>query len=183
MMKAGAIAIALACWLTTPVTADQHDPSLSALFGALASSHTPREAARIEAAIRAIWLQSGDPAIDEMLASGMRAIEERDIDVALEVLDEVVARAPYFAEGFNQRATALFLARDYDASLADIERVLVLEPRHFGALSGRGLIHLARGAYYLALVDFQAVLAIDPFDMEARRYVILLRHRLGAETV
>jgi tetratricopeptide (TPR) repeat protein len=118
-----------------------------------------------------------------MLAAGMRALEADEIDLAIEAFDEVVAQAPHFAEGYNQRATAYFLAHDFDASLADIDRVLALEPRHFGALTARGLIHLARGNDYLALIAFEAVLAIHPSAPDARRYVGILRHRLGEETV
>jgi len=99
------------------------------------------------------------------------------------VFDAVVGRAPPFAEGWNQRATALYLAGDYAAALEDIEHVVELEPRHFGALSGRGLICLELGRHYEALLAFEAVLRIHPQAREARRYVQFLRHRLGAETV
>jgi tetratricopeptide (TPR) repeat protein len=117
-----------------------------------------------------------------MFAS-MRAVDAGRVDVALDVLDDIVAAMPDFAEAWNQRATALYVAHEYDAALADIEHVLELEPRHFGALSGRGLIHLATGHDYEALLAFEAVLRINPHAREARRYVDFLRRRLHSETV
>jgi tetratricopeptide (TPR) repeat protein len=163
--------------------ADQTDPGLGPLFAALAAAGSPREAARIESGIWARWLQSGDPQTDELLAAAIDASDRGRVGFALELLDEVVERAPQFAEGWNQRATARFLVEDYAGALADIERVLELEPRHFGALSGRGLIHLRMGRDYQALLAFEAVLRINPQARQARRYVRFLRQRLGAETV
>lgn len=166
-----------------PVAADQTDPELEPLFTALAQSRSPRDAGRIEAQIWGIWLESGDPDTDALLAMGMRAMEAGRADIALDAFDEVIERAPDFAEGWNQRATLHYLLEDYDASLADIEQVLELEPKHFGALSGRGLIRMATGHDYQALLAFEAVLRIHPYAREARRYAQFLRQRLGAETV
>jgi tetratricopeptide (TPR) repeat protein len=180
-------ALLFAAWtvaLGTSVSrADQHDPSLEPLFEALASTPSPREAARIESAIWARWLDSGDQEVDRLMLASMRAVDAGRVDVALDVLDDIVAAMPDFAEAWNQRATALYVAHEYDAALADIEHVLELEPRHFGALSGRGLIHLATGHDYEALLAFEAVLRINPHAREARRYVDFLRRRLHSETV
>ena len=163
--------------------ADQTDPELDRLFAALAASSNPREAARIESRIWTRWLASGDAEIDELLAAAIESSEHGRPGVALELLDSIVERAPEFAEGWNQRATMRFLVEDYAGALADIERVLDLEPRHFGALSGRGLIYVRMGRNYDALLAFEAVLRINPQASHARRYVRLLRERLGAETV
>ncbi|HSN70285.1 MAG TPA: tetratricopeptide repeat protein, partial [Steroidobacteraceae bacterium] len=169
--------------LPATVPADQNDPGLEPLFAALAQARSAREAGRIEARIWQIWLDSGDPETNRLLRTGMAAFEAGRSRLALDLLDEVVTRAPAFAEGWNQRATAYYLIDDFDASLADIERVLELEPRHFGALSGRGLIYLAQGRDYDAMLAFQAVVELHPHAREARRYLQFLRQRLGAETV
>ena len=77
---------------------------------------------------------------------------------------------PTYAEGWNQRATLYYLIDDYEASLADIDKVLEFEPRHFGALSGRVLIYLAQGKRSEALRDMATALAIHPFLSERQLF-------------
>ena len=82
------------------------------------------------------------------------------------MLDDIVARAPDWAEGWNKRATVLYLMGEYDRSLTDIDRVLALEPRHFGALAGMGLIRIEKGETREALAAFRRALAVNPFLRE-----------------
>ena len=183
-MRAPVLLLLAVLGIVAPRThADQTDPDLDPLFAALAAAGSPREAAAIESRIWTRWLESGDAQTDELLAAAIEASERGRRGLAIELLDAVVERAPDFAEGWNQRATARFLVEDYAGALADIERVLELEPRHFGALSGRGLIYLQMGRDYDALLAFEAVLRIHPQARQARRYVRFLSERLGAETV
>jgi len=82
---------------------------------------------------------------------------------ALSLLSAIVTDYPDYSEGWNQRATLYYMLGDYDSSLADIARTLALEPRHFGALSGRAMIELKQGNRAAALKDMIAALAIDPY--------------------
>ena len=96
---------------------------------------------------------------------------EGDLDLAASAeLDGVVAEYPDYAEGWNQRATVHYLLDNLDASLADIEKVLAIEPRHYGALSGRVLIYLKQGKHAEALRDMIAALAIHPYLSERRLF-------------
>jgi tetratricopeptide (TPR) repeat protein len=79
------------------------------------------------------------------------------------ILDDIVARLPEWAEGWNKRAAMLYLMGEYDRSLADCERVLTLEPRHFGALAGIGLIRIQKDEPREALAAFRKALAVNPF--------------------
>ena len=97
-----------------------------------------------------------------------------DFTGALALLDRIVADYPTYAEGWNQRATLYYLTDDFDRSLADIDKVLQYEPRHFAALSGRAIIHLARNERGLALMDMRAALAIHPFLAERQLFPELL---------
>jgi tetratricopeptide (TPR) repeat protein len=159
--------------------ADQTDAGLDELFQVLKTTADPRDAMAAEQAIWRIWLESGREDIDDLMDEGILAITDGRIDDAITIFTRIVERAPGFAEGWNKRATAYYLNEDYVASVEDIRRTLALEPRHFGAISGMGLIFLARGDDAGALNAFEAVLAIHPHDSGARAQVEALRERLG----
>jgi tetratricopeptide (TPR) repeat protein len=74
----------------------------------------------------------------------------------------VVDAYPDMAEGWNKRATVLYLRGDYDAALKDLDKTLELEPRHFGAMAGRGLIYQAQEKWGEALSAYRAALSINP---------------------
>ena len=95
------------------------------------------------------------------------------------LLDDIVARAPDWAEGWNKRATLLYLLGEHDRSLADIDRTLALEPRHFGALAGIGLIRIAKGEHRAALAAFRRALAINPFLKERFGLIPALEREVG----
>ena len=117
------------------------------------------------------WSESGDPGVELEMDEAISMMQLERYDQALALLDAVVGAAPDFAEGWNKRATVHFLMGDYDRSLADIQRTLVLEPRHFGAISGLALIATARGDNALALSAYQKVLEINPRNAGARKEV------------
>lgn len=108
------------------------------------------------------WSRSGSPALDLLLMRGRQAMEEGDLDGAIGHLTTLTDQAPDFAEGWNARATAFYMAGRLGQSMADIRRVLILEPRHFGALSGLGLILNDTGDKQRALAAFRQSLAINP---------------------
>ena len=109
---------------------------------------------------------------------GARLMAAEQMKRAAEVFDQVVTRAPAFAEGWNRRATLRFLTGDFDGSVADIRQVLSLEPRHFGALSGLGLIYMALERPQGALKAFERALQINPHMVSARRHAAHLRAQL-----
>jgi tetratricopeptide (TPR) repeat protein len=142
--------------------ADQDDPRLAPLFDQLKTTQSGDEATMAERQIWQIWIEHKNPEITRLMRQGMSAMGEDDQEAALDDFDAVVKYDKNFAEGWNKRATIEFAMGDYPASIADIERTLVLEPRHFGALSGLGQIYLALDRRPLALKAFHAALAINP---------------------
>jgi tetratricopeptide (TPR) repeat protein len=142
--------------------ARQDDPRLKDLFAELKTASSSVEARLIEAKVWKIWIQNGDPRVDALMDRGMDAMSINDTATALAAFDQVVKLDSAFAEGFNKRATVEFIRHDYTASVADIERTLALEPRHFGALAGLGQVYLAMHKKAAALKAFEAALAIDP---------------------
>jgi tetratricopeptide (TPR) repeat protein len=98
--------------------------------------------------------------------------------LAADIYDAIIKRDPEFAEGWNRRATLRFMTGDYDGSVADIQKVLALEPRHFGALAGLGMIYMAVDEPEGALRAFEAALAIHPHLPAARAHVGFLREQM-----
>jgi len=155
--------LAAACFVLAAATAraGQDDPRLNALFDKLKTG-SDEEARAIERQIWQIWVEHKNPEIARLMQHGMAALNEDDAQEALDTFGQVVRADKNFAEGWNKRATVEFVMGDFDASIADIERTLALEPRHFGALSGLGQIYLAMNKKALALKALRAALAVDP---------------------
>jgi tetratricopeptide (TPR) repeat protein len=128
----------------------------------------PERAARAEAALWRMWSTSGIPDVDALLSQGIAHLERRDYREAERLFSAVVERAPAFAEGWNKRATARYLAEDFEGSIADCRETLARKPHHFGALSGQGLCHMALGQHRLAARMFRRTLAVHP-HLEAAR--------------
>ena len=145
-----------------PAAADQDDPRLEVLFARLKAAPDARAAQEVEASIWHIWVQSDDQVIGMLMAQGQAAMTRGDLRAALGKFDQIVKIAPGFAEGWNKRATVHYLLGDFPGSLHDIARTLKLEPRHFGALSGRGLVLLELEDMQLALESFEAALEVHP---------------------
>jgi tetratricopeptide (TPR) repeat protein len=135
---------------------------LDQLFVDLKGAKSDSEGRAIEEQIVALWLQSGDAKIDQQMESAITAMDTGSFDLALLYLNSIILNAPEYVEGWNKRATLNYFAGRFDESLADIDRTLQLEPRHFGALAGRGLVYEELGLDEKALAAFKAALAIDP---------------------
>ena len=133
---------------------------MSAEVAACLRHPDPEVVALAEATLWRIWARSGDAAVDARFAEGLDAMERQDWLGAVGCFTRVIERAPTFAEAWNKRATARYLAEHYASAIADCEEVLRLLPHHFGAASGRGLCHAALGQYGEAARCFRQALAI-----------------------
>lgn len=112
--------------------------------------------------IEKLWARSGSASMDLLLQRGRDALTRQDAEAALDHLTDLVRLAPGFAEGWNARATAHFLAGDYGAAIADIGETLALEPKHFGALTGLGAILEQLGDEENAIKAFRRALDLHP---------------------
>jgi tetratricopeptide (TPR) repeat protein len=136
--------------------------TLDTLFGALKVAPDEASAKAIEDHIWAIWIASGSDTCDLLMSRVKDVTDDKDYDLAIKLLDAIVAIKPDYVEAWNRRATVYYLKRDYGHALADIREVLVREPRHFGALAGLGLILQDIGDDKHALEAYRGALAIDP---------------------
>lgn len=168
-----------------PARADQTDPRLDDLFTRLRLAESPADAAFTETLIWNIWFRyDGDnDDIRRLMSQGMAAAQEGLLEVAEESFAQVIAQEPDFAEGWNQRATIRYMRGDYAGSIADIQAVLALEPRHFGALSGLGLCYVELGELERALAAFEATLEIHPHAPGAAANVALLEEFLAGDPI
>ena len=152
---------------------------LDALFAHLKTTSVEEEGDAMVAEIWKLWLQSGRPEMDALMEQAVALMGNGLSALAMPLLDDIVARAPEWAEGWNKRATLFYVLGDHDRSLADIDRALALEPRHFGALAGLGLIRVARGENRAALAAFRRALAVNPFLKERFGLIPALEREVG----
>jgi tetratricopeptide (TPR) repeat protein len=109
-----------------------------------------------------LWMRSGDDAIDRALAEGSALMAAGRLPEAIAVFSEIIRRRPAFAEGWNKRATAYFLAGDFRRSLADCDQVIKRNPAHFGALSGYGQIYFRLEQFDKAIEYWRRALRVNP---------------------
>lgn len=158
--------------------ADQNDPELGPLFVQLQDPELDLGTAQqLETLIWQHWFRYDDDEVAALMNEGGDHLRYGDLEAALQMYDEAVALAPDFAEAWNRRATVNYHLGRYQESLADIEEVLVREPRHFGALFGRGLVYMGLEEWEKAYEAFGETLVVNPHAVNA----ITLRKAIEAE--
>jgi tetratricopeptide (TPR) repeat protein len=130
-----------------------------------------------------LWSRSGDAGVDRRMAEGIEHMQQGRHPEAIAAFSAVIRRLPAFAEGWNKRATAYFLAGDFKRSLADCDEVVKRNPSHFGALSGYGQIHFQLGQYDKAREYWRRALEVNPnmlgVEMNLRQLEQRLREKRG----
>lgn len=154
------LACAAALSLGLPTALPAAEP-LDTLYAELADPENENWQ-RTQADILREWSKSGSPAMDLLLKRGRDAMEAGDLAVAIEHLTALTDHAPDFAEGWNARATAFYMAGQFGPSMTDIARTLNLNDHHFGALAGLGMILEELGRDEAAIRAYRASLAIHP---------------------
>ncbi len=159
--------------------ADQNDPELDRLFSALLGTDNLSQGSLITEEIWQRWREIDDLTIKDLLASGITAMNAYDLGLALDSFDQVIEKAPEFAEGWNKRATVYYLMGEYNHSVRDIRQTLLLEPRHFGAMAGFAWILLRQRDFEMAEHVLRRALSVNPFLVDVRRQLRALMDRSG----
>lgn len=141
---------------------EMREETLDRLFASLRRASDEQAAKATEEKIWELWSRSDSPTAEVLLRQAVMATGAAENAASLEILDRIIAAYPSFAEAWNRRATLQFMLGNYNASLGDIEKVLDLEPRHFGALAGRGMIYQRQGKWSAALAAFREALQMNP---------------------
>jgi tetratricopeptide (TPR) repeat protein len=136
--------------------------NLDRLFEALKVAPDDESAKYVENRIWAIWLASPSDTANLLMGRSKTAVDGKDYDLAIKLLNAVIDIKPDFVEAWNRRATIYYTKKDFGSALADINQVLAREPRHFGALSGLGIILQELGDDKRALDVFRRALAVHP---------------------
>ena len=177
------VALTLGCCLPLSGTADQTDQRLEGLFQILKTSQDTAALGEAEATIWEIWYESGKEEVDTLILEAAQLMGTGKLAAAESIYSSVIEIAPEFSEGWNRRATVRYYQRNYAGSLDDIEQTLKLEPRHFGAIWGLGMILGSQRDYQRAILAFERLLEIKPHASDARPRIELLKQELARQAV
>lgn len=148
-------------------SADYQDPEQrKLLFSDLLAAKSEGEARAAEEKIWRFWMQGPNEDVSSRLAKAMERRRTYDYAGALEILNQVAKDAPDWAEVWNQRAFVYFLREEYDKSLADTDKAIALEPKHFGALAGKARILMGQGRARIGQKVLRDAVKIHPFLRE-----------------
>jgi len=151
---------------------------VDALLAELSQPELPTWQA-VEQKIFAVWEKSGSDTVDLLLQRGQEALEAEELDKAVEHFSAAIDHAPGFAEAYHGRASVHFQQEEFGLALSDLERALALNPRHFGAMTGMGVVLEQLGEYQLALDILRAAQKINPHRETITESVERLEYQLG----
>ena len=179
--------IALSLLFVSNVNAEERESELNNLFKQLKNSEAT-QAIEIETKIWKIW--ATHPAKDrkgyrltELLDRGSLLIDRRQLKKAYEIFSQIILVDPNWSEAWNKRATVLYLLGRYQQSQKDIDEVLKLEKRHFGALSGQGLVQTELKNYKKAINSYKEVQKIYPIIDAAKKMIPQLQELINDQTI
>ena len=178
----------LSLFFFSNINAEERNNKLDKLFVELKNTKDLSSAQVIENEIWEIW--SIHPSDDrrgfrltELLIQGTRLMNMRELSKAYQIFTKVITVESDWAEAWNKRATVLYLMKQYESSLADIEITLVLEPRHFGALSGQALNYIELNLYEKAIESYKSAQKIYPLLDSAKKMIPELQELINDQAI
>ena len=179
-----AVCLFFAAGLVLPSHGDQRDPELDGLFETLKRTASDNVAETVTAEIWKIWTRlEDDRDASKLMQIGIALMDRGRFENAENLFSRIIDTHPEFAEAWNKRATVRFMRGNDAGSRADIARVIELEPRHFGALSGLGMIHIRAGDLQAALQTYEAALRINPHLAYVEDMIASLQLRLKGQSL
>ena len=169
------IYVIIFCLFSFVSHADQNDKRLDDLFHLLSHSDDIDEINEATSTIWKIWLEINDPLIENDFNRGLNSMKHGKLNESIEIFSKIIEKRPNFAEAWNKRATVYYLIGDFDSSVTDIKETLKLEPRHFGALDGLGLIFIHLQQFENAIKVYDEMLKIfpnNPSTIQKRKHLM-----------
>lgn len=165
------------------VQARQNDVRLIPLFDTLGNTTSYLDGKKAEGDIWQIWLETGSDTSDYLVIIGMQYVQQGRFQEALKTFTSITKMDPDYAEGWNKRATVLFLMGELEYSILDIYKTLDLEPRHFGALAGLGQIYDKQDKLKDAIGAFEQAAKINPHMTGVNLRLKQLRKQLDDQNI
>ena len=165
-MKFFKLIFLISCFFLNSAAADQLDSRLTELFDKLYIAESKNEIHNLTHHIWKIWDETNDPKIEADYHKGLEAMRMGDFVMSIDFFTRVIEKNPDFAEGWNKRATVYYILGQFDKSMIDINKTLLLEPRHFGAMDGMGLIFTQLQQYDKAIKIYDQMLEIFPHSAD-----------------
>ncbi len=165
-----------------PAKSDQLDYRLNGLFEELYTSTTDIRINEITKKIWDIWHETNDYSIQPDFNRGIESMQRNDLSMSISFFTRVIEKKPEFAEAWNKRATVYFMVGEFDKSMLDIKETLKLEPRHFGAMDGMGLIFMHLQQYDEAIKIYNQMLKIFPNNQNIKDKKKLMESYLSKST-
>ena len=154
------------------------------LLDQLAYSPNPSDAGLIRREIWSLWLEGYiDKTKKTKIDEALYLFNAGKLEKANIAFSEIIELDPDYVEGWNKRATVKFLLGDFYGSLKDIEEVLKRQPRHFGAISGSGLIHIHNSDFLKAYKSYKRLIEIDPQNEDSKRFLPMLERRIYGKSL
>ena len=166
-----------------PKTPAEREKTLSDLYALLATAEDEESAKAIADAIERVWVHSGSATVDLLMERSIKAMNEKKVDLALKLLDNVVELAPDFTEGWNRRAYIHFVQNDIERALGDLRRTLALDPHHFKALDGLAQILREIGQKKAALKAFKELIDVHPYWSGAKQAIEELEREVDGQGI
>lgn len=169
--------------VSAPASAALVQPAerIGKLFDELKRERDPDSARGIADRIRREWQDSGSPTVNLLIQWADKAVADEKNVSALDFLDEAIRLRPDYVEGWNRRATLHYKMGNLRKAMSDINRVLAIEPRHFGAIAGMAAILTDTGRDTLALQAWERFLAVYPSERRAQKALGDLAEKLTGQ--
>ena len=161
-----------------------NDEELGLLFNQLLEIQSSSEADEITLKIWEIWTNDAETEFGQStMLEGVSLMNRNSLVAAEELFSELIRSSPDYIEAWNKRATVRYMMGQLENSLNDVYVVLSKEPKHFGAMSGLGLIMIQREDFEGALSAYKKLIAIHPFSKDALSLVPILEQRVLGKSI
>ena len=182
-MKKTLTSLVLFLILLNPLSADDRNIKLDNLFNKLKIENSDR-VFEIEQEIWQIWsTHPSNDKLTDLLGTGSNYVNNNQLSKAVEIFTEVILKDPNWAEAWNKRATVLYLMGEFQKSQNDIDKVLELEKRHFGALAGQGLVNIQLKNYEKAIKSYQEAMIVYPSMNSAELMIKKIKDMINKESI
>ena len=171
-------------FITTSPLFSQSSDKIEILLDQLAVVESGDDANLIRKKIWLLWLDSYNDKKNKLkIDLALELFNSGDLEKADKAFSEIIKLEPEYVEGWNKRATLKFLLGDFLGSLDDIQEVLKRQPRHFGAISGSGLIHMHNENFADAYESYKKLFEIDPLNEDSKRFLPMLENKLFGKSL